>query len=121
MDEDGHPARRAFGGQSFKRTCYCGSATGKQIVSALVMEVRRLEGAGMIRRRLWSCFHSALIKDGVCYGALLFDETTGKIEAEYADALVMAVGGQNALSGRRPALPSATATQPAGSSARVST
>ena len=100
VDEDGHPARRAFGGQSFKRTCYCGSATGKQIVSALVMEVRRLEGAGMIRRRLWSCFHSALIKDGVCYGALLFDETTGKIEAEYADALVMAVGGQNALFGK---------------------
>ena len=100
VDEDGHPARRAFGGQSFKRTCYCGSATGKQIVAALVMEVRRLEGAGMIRRRLWSCFHSALIKDGVCYGALLFDETTGKIEAEYADALVMAVGGQNALFGK---------------------
>ena len=100
VDDDGHPARRAFGGQSFKRTCYCGSATGKQIVSALVMEVRRLEGAGMIRRRLWSCFHSALIKDGVCYGALLFDETTGRIEAEYADALVMAVGGQNALFGK---------------------
>lgn len=100
VDANGHPARRAFGGQSYKRTCYCGSATGKQIVSALVMEVRRFEAAGLIRRRLWSCFHSALIRDGVCYGALLFDETSGTIIAEYADALVMATGGQNALFGK---------------------
>ena len=35
LDEEGRPARRAFGGQSFKRTYYCGSSTGKQIVSAV--------------------------------------------------------------------------------------
>ena len=98
--DKGHPARRAFGGQSFRRTCYCGSATGKQIVSALVMETRKYEGTGMITRRLWSCYHSALIQDGVCHGVLLFDETTRKIEAAYADAVVIATGGQNALFGK---------------------
>ena len=72
VDASGRPARRAFGGQSHKRTFYCGSSTGKQIVSALVMEARRYEAGGLIDRRLWSCFHSALIRDGVCYGALLF-------------------------------------------------
>ena len=100
VDDRGRPVRRAFGGQSFKRTYYCGSSTGKQIVSALVMEVRRYEAAGMIERRLWNCFHSALIKDGICYGALLFDEHSGQLEPVYADALVCAAGGQNALFGK---------------------
>lgn len=100
VDGQGRPARRAFGGQSHQRTYYCGASTGKQIVSALVMEARRFEAAGLIRRRLWCCFHSALIRDGVCYGALLFDEGGGGLEAVYADAVVMATGGQNALFGK---------------------
>ena len=100
VDEDGHPSRRAIGGQSYSRTYFCGAATGKQIVSALVMEVRRFEASGLIQRQLWSCFHSALIRDGVCYGALLFSEATRRLEPVYADALIMATGGQNALFGK---------------------
>lgn len=100
VDGQGQPARRAFGGQTHKRTYYCGASTGKQIVSALVMEARRYEAAGLIRRRLWACFHSALIREGVCHGALLFDEGAGGLEAVYADAVVMATGGQNALFGK---------------------
>ena len=100
VDEKGRPARRAFGGQSHKRTYYCGASTGKQIVSALIMETRRYEAAGLIQRRLWSCFHSALIQDGVCHGALLYDEATRRLEPIYADAVVMATGGQNALFGK---------------------
>ena len=100
VDEKGHPVRRAFGAQSFRRTCYCGTSTGKQIVSALVMETRRLESAGFIQRRTGTCFHSALIRDGVCHGALLYDDAAKKLYPEYADALVMATGGQNALFGK---------------------
>jgi succinate dehydrogenase / fumarate reductase flavoprotein subunit len=100
IDENGQPMRRAFGGQSHKRTYYCGSSTGKQIVSALVMEIRRFEASGIITRRLGSCFHSALIKDGKCYGAVFFDEHTYSLEAVYADATVIATGGQNALFGK---------------------
>ena len=100
VDETGRPQRRAFGGQSHKRTYYCGASTGKQIVSALVMEARRYEAQGLIRRRLWCCFHSALIRDGVCHGAMLFDETHGGRELVSADAVVMATGGQNALFGK---------------------
>ncbi len=100
VDESGNPARRAFGGQSFDRTCFCGASTGKQIVSALIMESRRLEAAGMIRRGFWTFFHSALIRDGKCYGALIYDAGTGKVNAQYADVLVMATGGQNALFGK---------------------
>ncbi|WP_295153665.1 L-aspartate oxidase [uncultured Ruminococcus sp.] len=100
VDKQGQPLRRAFGGQTYKRTYYCGASTGKQIVSALVMEARRFEAEGLIERRLRCCFHSALIHDGVCYGALLYDETANKPEAVLADAVVMATGGQNALFGK---------------------
>ncbi len=100
VDDNGRPLRRAFGGQTHRRTYYCATSTGKQIVSALVMEVRRLEAKGLIRRRLWCCFHSALIRDGVCHGAMLFDEARGGLETVYADAVVIATGGQNALFGK---------------------
>lgn len=99
-DKDGSISRRAFGGQSFPRTHYAGTSTGKQIVTALVMEARRLEGLGLIERRYWTDFYSALIKDGVCYGAMLYSEAARTIEAVTADAVVIATGGQNALFGK---------------------
>lgn len=99
-EPDGSVCRRAFGGQSHRRTCYCGSATGKQIVTALVMEARRYEGLGLIKRRLWTDFYSALIRNGVCYGAIFYNEATGKPEIITADSVVIATGGQNALFGK---------------------
>ena len=100
INEQGRPMLRAFGGQSYKRTHYCGTSTGKQIVSALIMEMRRYEAAGLITRSLRQYFHSALIRDGVCYGALLFDTKTRALEPAYADAVIIATGGQNALFGK---------------------
>ena len=100
IDQQGRPLRRAFGGQSYKRTFFCGSSTGKQIVSALVMEARRFEAAGLIVRRLHMHFYSALIEDGVCHGALLYDELARRLVPICASAVVMATGGQNALFGK---------------------
>ena len=99
-DGSGRPVRRSFGGQSHRRTYYCGASTGKQIVSSLIMEARRYEAKGLITRRLWCCFHSALIRDGVCYGAVVFDESKRTLETIYGDALIIATGGQNALFGK---------------------
>lgn len=99
-NKDGKLSQRAFGGQSFRRTCYAGSSTGKQIVSALVMECRRYEAKGLIERKLWHDFHSALIKDGRCYGALLYNEALNTLDPIYADAVIIATGGQNALFGK---------------------
>ncbi len=100
VNEGGKPQTRAFGGQSHKRTYYCGSSTGKQIVSALVMEARRFEAKGLITRMLQMHFHSCLIREGVCYGALLFNEKTQTLEPFYADACIVATGGQNSLFGK---------------------
>ena len=97
---DGSLARRAFGGQSRKRTAYAGASTGKQIVTALVQETRKWECAGRVIRRLGLQFHSALLDDGVCAGALFYDETKKRLEALYADAVVFATGGQNRLFGK---------------------
>ena len=97
---DGRIDQRAFGGQSHRRTCFCGASTGKQIVTALVMEARRYEGMGRIKRLLWTDFHSALIRDGVCYGARLFNEGTRQLEDITVDATVIATGGQNSLFGK---------------------
>ncbi len=100
LKEDGKIDQRAFGGQSCRRTCYCGASTGKQIVSALIMETRRYEAQGLIERRVWNDFHSCLIRDGKCYGALIFIESTAQLEPVYADAVIMATGGQNAVFGK---------------------
>jgi len=100
INEEGEIDQRAFGGQSCRRTCFCGASTGKQIVTALIMEARRLEGKGLIRRLTGYHFHSALIDGDRCYGAALYSERDERIEAFYADALIMATGGQNALFGK---------------------
>ena len=99
-DEKGKVKQRAFGGQSHKRTCYCGASTGKQIVTALVMEARRYEAMGLIKRLLWMDFHSALIRDGVCYGAIFYNEARAELEMLTADYVVIATGGQNSLFGK---------------------
>ena len=99
-DANGNLALRAFGGQSLNRTAYAGASTGKQIMSALVREGRKYECCGLICRLLGRQFHSALIENGKCYGALLYNENIQKIEAVYADAVVAASGGQNLLFGK---------------------
>ena len=99
-DQKGDLMLRAFGGQSFNRTAYAGASTGKQIMTALIREARKYESCKSITRLLGRQFHSALIQDGKCYGALLYNEKTRKIETVYADAVVIATGGQNLLFGK---------------------
>lgn len=100
LNAEGKIDQRAFGGQSCRRTCYCGASSGKQIVTALIMEARRFEAMGLIERKIRYYFHSGLIHDGKCYGALLLNAQNGQLESFYADAVIMATGGQNALFGK---------------------
>lgn len=99
-EENGEVSLRAFGGQSRHRTAYAGASTGKQIMSALIREARKYEASAVIKRLLGRQFYSALIRDGVCYGVLLYNEKTCEIETVYADAVVVATGGQNLLFGK---------------------
>ena len=99
-DGRGDVALRAFGGQSRNRTAYAGASTGKQIMTALIREARRYESDGTITRLLGRQFHSALIKNEKCYGAILYNEVERRMETVYADAVVAATGGQNLLFGK---------------------
>lgn len=99
-DDEGEVILRALGGQSCNRTAYAGAATGKQIMSALIRAARKYECSEVINRMLGRQFHSALIQDGKCYGAVLYNEQTCKMESVYADAVVVATGGQNVLFGK---------------------
>lgn len=95
---DGSLLLRAFGGQSRKRTAFAGVSTGKQIMSALIRKARKYECSGALVRLTGRYFSSALIEDGVCYGAVL--EGEGGREQIFADAVVMATGGANRLFGK---------------------
>lgn len=99
-NENGKISLRAFGGQSRNRTAYAGASTGKQIMSALIRKAREYECNGQITRLLGRQFHSALINEGKCYGAVLYNEKERKLEPIYADAMVVATGGQNVLFGK---------------------
>ncbi|MBO5609771.1 MAG: FAD-binding protein [Eubacterium sp.] len=99
-DKEGDLARRAFGGQTYNRTCYGGASTGKHIMTALIMRCRKYEADGLIERLLWTDFHSCLIKDGRVYGALIFNEATRELVPIYADKVIIATGGQNSLFGK---------------------
>ena len=99
-DEKQKISLRAFGGQSKNRTAYAGASTGKQIMTALIRAARKYEATETIKRVLGRHFYSALIKDGKCYGALLYNEKQSKLESVFADAVVIATGGQNLLFGK---------------------
>lgn len=99
-EEGGELSLRAFGGQSKNRTAYAGASTGKQIMTALIREARKYEDKKIITRLLGRHFHSALIKDKKCYGAMLYCEKEQKMESVFADAVVVATGGQNVLFGK---------------------
>lgn len=99
-DETDQVDLRAFGGQTNRRTAYAGASTGKQIVSALTRKCREYEASGLVTRKLGHSFMCGLIQNDTCYGAVLYNMITGEVYAEYADAVIMACGGQNRLFGK---------------------
>lgn len=99
-DKNDNICLRAFGGQSHRRTAYAGTSTGKQIVTALNQKCREFEIKGKITRKTNLWFHSAFIDNGICYGIIAVNSLSGETEAIFADAVIMAVGGQNKLFGK---------------------
>ena len=90
---------RNFGGQKKKRTAFAKSDTGKQIMTAMIDAVRRLEVQGQIERFEHHSFKNLLMKDHICYGCVVCDNYTGEIKNLYADAVIVASGGIHGLFG----------------------
>lgn len=89
-----------LGDSGKKRTVGSELPAGQQIMKALLQEARPLEADGRIYRLRRTRFHSAILKDGICHGALLYREDCHKLQAVTADAVVMATGGQEGLFGK---------------------
>ncbi|WP_405111002.1 FAD-dependent oxidoreductase [Paenibacillus sp. FSL K6-1217] len=99
-DENGRVDLRNFGGQKKKRTAYAGARTGKQISTAIIAKCRKYEAAGQIKRLMGWRFHSLLVEEQECAGAVLLHENTNELKSLVADAVIMAVGGPNGVFGK---------------------
>ena len=99
LDESGKPALRPFGGQSVNRTVHADATTGKQIVTALIYELRKYEESGLVKRLPDLYFFDLAVKDGAVYGAYAHSRHRKKAFFIPAQRIVIAAGGLNGLFG----------------------
>jgi succinate dehydrogenase / fumarate reductase, flavoprotein subunit len=92
-EEDGRLTQRFFGAHRYRRTCFAGDYTGREIQRTLV---RRAAELGVATRddvyltRL-------LVHDGRVFGAYGFDLEDGSRRLIVADAVVLAAGGHTRI------------------------
>jgi succinate dehydrogenase / fumarate reductase flavoprotein subunit len=87
--EDGQLLQRFFGAHKYRRTCFSGDYTGREIQLALVRRAKELGipflGPTYITR--------LLISDHGAFGAYGFDLESGERRVLLADAVILAAGG----------------------------
>ena len=91
--ESGDLDQRFFGAHRWRRTCFAGDFTGREImrtVAAKAAELRiRVEEDQYVSR--------LLVADGRCFGAVAFDLHTGERTVHLADAVILATGGHTRI------------------------
>jgi succinate dehydrogenase / fumarate reductase flavoprotein subunit len=90
---DGRIDQRFFGAHRYRRTCYAGDYTGREIIFTLDRKVSELG----IQVSENTYVAQLLVEDGVCFGALAFDIQSGERIVFLADAVVLAGGGHTRL------------------------
>jgi succinate dehydrogenase / fumarate reductase flavoprotein subunit len=91
--EGGKLDQRYFGAHKYRRTCYAGDYTGREILRTLDEKVAALQ-IPIIENNIIS---SLLVADGACFGAMGFDISSGERIVFLADAVVLATGGHTRL------------------------
>lgn len=91
--EDGKLDQRYFGAHKYRRTCYAGDYTGREILRTLNGKVAELE-IPIIESNYIS---RLLVEAGSCFGAMGFDINSGGRSVFLADAVVLAGGGHTRL------------------------
>lgn len=92
-EENGDLSQRFFGAHTWRRTCFAGDYTGREIQMALVARAKELPvdfNDRLVITRL-------LEADGRVFGAYGFDVETGAPHVVYADAVVLATGGHTRI------------------------
>src|SRR5438105_10053526 len=87
--DDGRLDQRYFGAHKYRRTCYAGDYTGRAMLYTLAGKAAEL-GIPVCERQYVS---RLLTRDGVCFGAMAFDVTSGERTVYQADCVVLAAGG----------------------------
>jgi succinate dehydrogenase flavoprotein subunit len=92
-EEDGRLTQRFFGAHRYRRTCFAGDYTGREIQRALV--ARASEVGVAIRDDVY--ITRLLVHDGRVFGAYGFDVDDGSRWLIVADAVVLAAGGHTRI------------------------
>ncbi len=90
---DGLLDQRFFGAHKYRRTCYAGDFTGREILYTLVNKVNELN----IPIHEHQYVSRLLVKDGVCFGAMAFNIYSGERTIYLADAVILAAGGHTRI------------------------
>jgi succinate dehydrogenase / fumarate reductase flavoprotein subunit len=93
LTADGKLDQRFFGAHTYRRTCYAGDYTGREIMYTLDNQANKL-GIPVYEHQYIS---RLLVKNGVCFGAFGFDINTGQRTVYLADAVILATGGHTRL------------------------
>ena len=92
-EDDGRLTQRFFGAHRYRRTCFAGDYTGREIQLALVRRAAELGVA--IRDDLYVT--RLLVHDGRVFGAYGFDVDDGSGQLLFADAVILAAGGHTRI------------------------
>jgi succinate dehydrogenase / fumarate reductase, flavoprotein subunit len=87
--EDGRIAQRAFGGHSYRRTCYAADKTGHAMLHELVNNLRRY---GVQIYEEWYVMQ-LILEGGEAKGVVMYRLLDGTIEVVKAKAVMFATGG----------------------------
>ena len=88
-DENGKVLQRFFGAHRYRRTCYTGDYTGREVHRTLLRRAQELRVA--FDDRLYVT--RLLVHDGRVFGAYGFNMDTGRRVIVHADAVILAAGG----------------------------
>ncbi|WP_203566980.1 fumarate reductase/succinate dehydrogenase flavoprotein subunit [Aestuariimicrobium ganziense] len=84
---------RSFGGVQVQRTFYARGQTGQQLLIGAYQALERQVAAGTVKMHTRHEMVELIVVDGRARGIVTRDMVTGKIQAHYADAVVLATGG----------------------------
>ncbi len=89
----GYLDNRSFGGAQVSRTFYARGQTGQQLLLGAYQALCRQVSAGTVKMYARTEMLDIVVVDGVAKGIVTRDMITGKIEAHFGDAVVLATGG----------------------------
>jgi succinate dehydrogenase / fumarate reductase flavoprotein subunit len=93
LTSEGKIDQRYFGAHTYRRTCYAGDYTGREIMNTL--DARATTLGVPIHENIY--ITRLLVADETCFGAMGFDILSGERRVYLADAVVLAAGGHTRL------------------------